>query len=39
MGADLPESVFEGLEERFEKEMLETGATFGTFVACGQRSP
>ncbi|KAF6804200.1 methyltransferase [Colletotrichum plurivorum] len=38
MGAELPESLFDGLEERFEEEMLETGGTFGTFIAYGQRS-
>ncbi|KAF6806395.1 methyltransferase [Colletotrichum sojae] len=38
MGADLPESVFDELEERFEEEMLETGGTFGAFIAYGQRA-
>lgn len=37
MGLELPESIFDRLEERFEHEMLETWAAFGTFVACGQR--
>ncbi|KAK2728175.1 methyltransferase [Colletotrichum kahawae] len=33
MSLDLPESIYDRLEERFENEMLETGAIFGTFVA------
>ncbi|KAI8229048.1 hypothetical protein K4K55_007190 [Colletotrichum sp. SAR 10_96] len=38
MSLELPDSIFDRLEERFEDEMLETGATFGTFVVCGQKS-
>lgn len=37
MSLELQDSSFHHLEERFEDEMLDTGATFGTFVACGQK--
>ncbi|CAI0643093.1 unnamed protein product [Colletotrichum noveboracense] len=38
MSLELPDSIFDRVEERFEDEMLEIGATFGTFVVCGQKS-
>jgi hypothetical protein len=34
---DLPASIFDRLEERFEKEMLEEGAIQTSIVVCGQK--
>jgi len=37
LGLDLPASVFENLEERFEREMLEQGATMHAVLVYGQK--
>ncbi|KAL6916765.1 hypothetical protein ACHAPO_006878 [Fusarium lateritium] len=37
LGADVPESVFDGLADRFEKEVREQGAVFFTKVITGQK--
>ncbi|CZS81509.1 unnamed protein product [Fusarium graminearum] len=37
LGADVPESVFDGLAARFEKEVREQGAVFFTKVVLGQK--
>ena len=37
LGLDLPASVFENLEERFEREMLEQGATMRAVLVYGQK--
>jgi hypothetical protein len=37
LGLDLPPSVFGNLEERFEREMVEQGGAFHSFVVWGQK--
>ncbi|RGP70960.1 hypothetical protein FSPOR_3647 [Fusarium sporotrichioides] len=37
LGADVPESVFDGLAARFEKEVKEQGAVFFTKVVTGRK--
>ncbi|GKU20430.1 methyltransferase protein [Fusarium langsethiae] len=37
LGADVPESVFDGLAARFEKEVREQGAVFFTKVVTGRK--
>lgn len=37
LSLDLAPSVFEQLEERFEKEMLEEGAVFTSYIVYGQK--
>lgn len=37
LGVDLPESVFEDLPDRFEKEALEKGLSFRALIVVGQK--
>ena len=38
MGIEYPDSITENLEERFEKEMLEYGASYTMIIATGQKA-
>ncbi|KAJ2982102.1 hypothetical protein NQ176_g1615 [Zarea fungicola] len=37
LGTGLPDSVFDGLEDRFEREMLDQGAIFHSVMVYGQK--
>ncbi|KAM5349386.1 hypothetical protein ACJ41O_005891 [Fusarium nematophilum] len=38
LGADLPESAYDGLMERFEKEVNEQGSIFKSIIVTGQKA-
>lgn len=37
LGTGLPDAVFDGLEDRFEQEMLDQGAIFHSVMVYGQK--